>query len=312
MTRYWVIAPYDSTKAEVFDKAWDYDLRNGTIALGWHQLGDVSRLDESQLRQRYGDVYGETRMLARDCNSIWRFYHEISPGDVVVARRGTKKVVGIGTVKGPALYDELKAKERVGHFTDDFYPNFISVQWEAKEIEFDRIEFSFYTIYEIPEERYRELIRTEPDDRPREEFVLEKHLEDFMVANFDTIFRGELELYVEPGDPEGNRGQQYPIVGEDGKEIGRIDILAKERRTGSFVVIELKKGRESDRVVGQILRYMGWVQENLCDQGQKVRGLVICKDEDERLRYALKALPGNVSVKFYSVSFLLGDQPRTG
>lgn len=35
MTRYWVIAPYDSTRPEVFDKAWAYDLTNGTIALGW-------------------------------------------------------------------------------------------------------------------------------------------------------------------------------------------------------------------------------------------------------------------------------------
>jgi restriction system protein len=309
MTRFWVIAPYDSTKGEVFDRAWDYDVRNSTIAVGWRQLGDVSRLDESQLRQRYGDVYGKTPMLARDCNSIWRFYHEISPGDVVVARRGTKKVVGIGTVTGPPFYDEVRAKERVGHLTDDFYPNFISVHWQAKEIQFDSIEFSFYTMYEISEERYGEVVGTPPHDWPTEEFVLEKHLQDFMVANFDKIFRGELDLYV---DPEGNKGTEYPIVGDDGREIGRIDILAKERTTPSFVVIELKKGRESDKVVGQVLRYMGWVQENLCDHGQGVRGLVICKDDDERLRYALKALPGSVTVKFYRVSFGLSDRPAAG
>jgi hypothetical protein len=305
-----VIAPYDSTKAEVFDAAWQYDLRNRTIAIGWRQLGDVSSLDEFQLRARYREVFGETRMLARDCNTIWRFHHEMSAGDVLVARRGTKKVVGIGTVKGPAFYDEKRAKERVPEPTDDFYPSFVPVEWEAKELEFDKIKFSRYTMYEIPEERYRELVGPAPPEGPGEEFVLEKHLEDFLVANFGTIFKGELELYV---DPEGNKGgQQYPIVGEDGKEIGRIDILAKERGTGSFVVIELKKGRESDTVVGQILRYMGWVKENLCDQGQPVQGLMICKDEDERLRYALKMLSGNVRIKFYTVSFRLSDRPGTG
>jgi hypothetical protein len=309
MTKYWVIAPYDSTKAEVFDEAWHYDLRNGTIAVGWRQLGDVSKLDQSQLRARYKEVFGDTRMLAKDCNTIWRFHHEISPGDVVVARRGTKKVVAIGTVKGAAFYDEKRGKERVAELSDDFYPNFIQVDWEAKEIEFDKIKFSWYTMYEMPEERYRELMGPAPPEGPGEEFVLEKHLEDFLVANFGTIFKGELELYV---DPEGNKGQQYPIVGEDGKEIGRIDILAKEGGTSSFVVIELKKGRESDTVVGQILRYMGWIKENLCDQRQDVRGLIICKDQDERLRYALKVLPGNVGVKFYSVSFRLSDYPGTG
>jgi restriction system protein len=309
MTKYWVIAPCDSTKPEVFDKVWGYDRRNETIAIGWHELGDVSKMSQSQLRARYKEVFGDTRMLARDCNTLWRFHHEISPGDVVVARRGTKKVVGIGTVKGPAFYDEKRGSERVAHPTEYSYPNFIPVNWEAKEIGFDNIRFSRYTMYEIPEERYRELIGPAPPEGPGEEFVLEKHLEDFLVANFGTIFKGEFELYV---DPEGNKGQQYPTVGENGKEIGYIDILARERGTGSFVVIELKKGRESDTVVGQILRYMGWVKENLCEQGQDVRGLVICKDEDERLRYALKALPGNVGVKFYRVSFRLSDRPNTG
>ena len=39
-------------------------------------------------------------------------------------------------------------------------------------------------------------------------------------------------------------------------EVGTIDILADEPDTNSLVVIELKKGRESDKVVGQTLRYI--------------------------------------------------------
>jgi hypothetical protein len=42
MKRYWVIAPYDSTQTQIFNKAWEYDLKNGTIAVGWKDLGDVS------------------------------------------------------------------------------------------------------------------------------------------------------------------------------------------------------------------------------------------------------------------------------
>jgi len=38
--RYWVIAPYDSTYSDIFEKAWKYDLTNGTIAIGWDELGD--------------------------------------------------------------------------------------------------------------------------------------------------------------------------------------------------------------------------------------------------------------------------------
>ena len=93
----------------------------------------------------------------------------------------------------------------------------------------------------------------------------------------------------------------------DGKVIGYIDILAKEPSTNAFWIIELKKGRESDQVVGQVLRYMGWVQENLCQMGEHVRGLIICKEVDERLTYALKMVQDKVKVKLYHVDFHLSD-----
>jgi len=309
MARYWVIAPYDSTKTKIFEKVWEYDLKNGTIAIGWKDLGDVSQMSKSELSLKFREVYGE-KNLTRDCNSIWRFYNGISPGDVIIARRGTKKIIGIGIVTGTAFYDEEKGKERVANLTDHFYSNFVNVKWEGKEIEFDKIIFSFYTIYEISEEKYRSLTKGTPPGEREEgveqstEFVLEKYLEDFIVTNFDSIFRSQLELYR---DSEGNIGQQYPVIGNEGREIGRIDILAKEPSTNSYVVIELKKGRESDKVVGQILRYMSWVKENLCQEGEDIKGLIICKDEDERLSYALKMVQNIIKVKFYNVNFRLSD-----
>jgi RecB family endonuclease NucS len=39
--------------------------------------------------------------------------------------------------------------------------------------------------------------------------------------------------------------------------------LRIKNRNGDFVVVETKKGKESDKVVGQIQRYMGWVKRNL-------------------------------------------------
>ncbi|HXK39988.1 MAG TPA: PDDEXK nuclease domain-containing protein [Candidatus Paceibacterota bacterium] len=101
---------------------------------------------------------------------------------------------------------------------------------------------------------------------------------------------------------EGNDGQQYAT------DIGPIDILAVEPKSKSFVVIELKKGRPSDQVVGQILRYMGWVKQNLCKDGQAVKGLVICRDPDAKLSYAL-AMTNNIDVRYYSVSFRLRETP---
>jgi restriction system protein len=300
--RYWVIAPYDSTKSQIFDKAWEYDLQNGTIAVGWSSLGDISNLSRPELELKFEQTYGKRDN--RDINTLWRFYHEVSVGDVIIARRGRKKIGSMGTVTGTAFYDKDKGKERIANLTDDPYPNFIHVEWDRKAIDFDKMVFSFYTMYETTEEKYKFLLEgvtdeEEPISEESQEFALERYLEDFIVTNFDGIFQGQLTLYR---DPEGNIGQQYPT-----DVVGRIDILAKEPSNNSFVVIELKKGRESDVVVGQILRYIGWVKEELCEEGQTVRGLIICKEEDDKLKYALKPVQDLIKVKFYKVDFHLVD-----
>lgn len=126
-------------------------------------------------------------------------------------------------------------------------------------------------------------------------FVLEKYLQDFIVSNWDNIYFGQkLHIYQ---DDDGNSGSQYTT------DVGYIDILAVDEKN-NFVVIELKKGRESDKVVGQLLRYIGWVKKNLATKGQTVQGLIICKDVDEKLDYAISAV-SNISLKRYTMSFKL-------
>jgi hypothetical protein len=127
VSRYWVIAPYNSTVPQVFDKAWEYDLQNGTIAVGWTELGDISKLSKLELKSKYIETYGDDiakGSVTRDVNALWRFYHEVLPG----ARRGTMKVIGIGTITGDPFYDRKKGRERVANLTDNVYANFIPVR----------------------------------------------------------------------------------------------------------------------------------------------------------------------------------------
>jgi restriction system protein len=49
---------------------------------------------------------------------------------------------------------------------------------------------------------------------------------------------------------------------------------------------------------------MGWVKKNLCKDCQVVKGLVICRDPDPKLTYALD-MTNNIDVRYYSVSFKL-------
>jgi restriction system protein len=301
--RYWVWAPYNSTKQQIFDKVWDYDLTNETIAFGSIELGDVPDLNEPDFFKKYVEVYGKDVPIDR--KSVWKIYHEIALGDIIIARRGRKKIIGIGEVTGKPFFDVEMGKDRVANMTDRPYPLVVKVRWEDKQIEFEELVFPIFTLWEISEEKYRSLIERLPPPEEKEEdvkelqeFVLEKYLEEFIVTNFKTIFGNDLELYI---DSEGIVGRQFQT------EIGNIDILARQPNTNSFVVIELKKGRESDKVVGQILRYMGWVKENLCQGEEDVKGVIITSERDERLKYALKPIQQLVSLKYYRVDFQLID-----
>jgi restriction system protein len=208
---------------------------------------------------------------------------------------------------------QIDSIEKLAEFWDAHdVTEFEDEQEEVTSPVFERktiVRVPLHTLSELSQHQYHALV--EGTDLPPDPvgsngsvedpsaFVLERYLEEFIVSNFAGIFKGALKIYE---DAEGNDGQQYAT------EIGPIDILATEPSSKSFVVIELKKGRPSDQVVGQTLRYMGWTKKNLCTEGQAVRGLVICRDPDPKLTYALE-MTKEIDVRYYTVSFKLKDTP---
>jgi restriction system protein len=127
-------------------------------------------------------------------------------------------------------------------------------------------------------------------------FALEKHLEDFLIANWkSTELSKNYDIYEDEGEIVG---QQYMT------DTGPIDILAISKDRKELLVIELKKGRVSDVVVGQIQRYMGYAKEELCEDGQSVKGLIIGLEDDNKLRRALSVTTG-IDFYRYIVDFKL-------
>jgi len=127
---------------------------------------------------------------------------------------------------------------------------------------------------------------------PEMQFQWEKELENFMVRNWERInLEKGLKLYE---DEDGEIGQQFPT------DSGAIDILAVDK-DNNFVVIELKKGRSDEKVVGQILHYMGWVKSTLATNGQDVRGIIIASDGHKRLMNAVGIVSDKLQVKYYRV-----------
>lgn len=140
------------------------------------------------------------------------------------------------------------------------------------------------------------IIATSAEVENASEFALEKHLEDFLVKNWKhTSIGKKYDICEEDGELVG---QQYQT------DTGPIDILAISKDKKTMLVIELKRGRTSDVVVGQIQRYMGYVQDELLDNGQQVKGLIIGLEADNKLKRALSVC-SNIDFYRYQIDFKL-------
>lgn len=140
------------------------------------------------------------------------------------------------------------------------------------------------------------IISTDTSVENASEFALEKHLEDFLVKNWKQTELGkDYDIYEEDGELVG---QQYP------SDTGPIDILAISKDKKTILVVELKKGRVSDNVVGQIQRYMGYVLEELAEENQKVKGIIIALEDDLRIKRAL-SVTNNIEFYRYQINFRL-------
>jgi tetratricopeptide (TPR) repeat protein len=127
-------------------------------------------------------------------------------------------------------------------------------------------------------------------------FLSESRLEDEIETQ---INRGIpfVNLSLKMYEDSNGHGKQYPIHG-----IGRIDLLTVNTESNDLYVIELKRGKGDDEIVGQVSRYMGWVRENLAKDGQNVYGIICTAQASDKLKYAVAANP---NIKLYNYGILI-------
>jgi len=222
------------------------------------------------------------------CGAIWTVSKGMDQGDIVLCPDGARQY-RVGEISGFYNYanDEILPHRRPVRWLD------LLIDRKAMSEKLQNSCGSIGTIsnvskYSAEVERFLQGVTVETIE-DSSSFALEKHLEDFLVKNWNSTELGkEYIIYEEDGEPSG---QQYAT------DTGPIDILAISKDKKTLLVIELKKGKASDSVVGQILRYMDYVVEVLAEPDQTVRGIVIALDDDKKLRRALGRLS---DVEFYS------------
>jgi restriction system protein len=140
----------------------------------------------------------------------------------------------------------------------------------------------------------KKIFSSDPSVEDPVAFAMEKHLEAFLVANWSqTELSRDFSIYEEEGEPVG---QQYET------DAVPIDILAISRDRKRLLVVELKRGRATDVVVGQVLRYMGYIKEQIAEADQTVEGAIIALEDDQKMWWSLSVVP-SIAFYRYQISF---------
>lgn len=248
---------------------------------------------------------GKTKIAAGlACGALWTVCMGIKKGDVVVCPDGHAQFM-FGEVTGDYTY-----------MPGEILPHRRNVKWYDVKVPRKEVSEALrsstnsqgtsanITAHAAEIEAYISgKTLSNPDDADPAEsaaaFAFEKHLEDFLVKNWSQTELGKLyDIYEEDGELVG---QQYP------SDTGPLDILAISKDRQTLLVVELKRGRVSDNVVGQIQRYMGYVKEELAEANQEVKGVIIGLDDDLRIKRAL-SVTNNIDFYRYEISFKLKKQ----
>jgi restriction system protein len=168
-------------------------LKKNCIAIGWAKMGDLSALkpDREAFKARVAEVYPEKKpgAIPNNAGQLFRFVHEMKPGDIVVYPSKRDRQVHMGRIECGYTYDPQ---------TEPGYPHQRAVKWLRAV---PRTQFSQGALYEIG-----------------------SALSLFLVRNFAEEFRAALEGKAAPVPPVA-QDESVAAVAEDIEETTRDFVL---------------------------------------------------------------------------------------
>jgi MoxR-like ATPase len=101
--RVWLYAPGRDAEH------WDEFYRDGLIAIGWNELGDLSAFSDQELvAVKMQELYERDSSPTNDARACYEFSQVMRPGDLVFAKRGRSRIVGYGTVLGDYRFEPTR------------------------------------------------------------------------------------------------------------------------------------------------------------------------------------------------------------
>jgi restriction system protein len=193
-------------------------LQHNCVALGWHEVGDLSSLpaERDAFKKRVGHVYPDWKLGKKinGASQLFRFVHEMKEGDLVCYPSKADRQIHIGTIIGTYEFDSSLVSS---------YPNRRATKWLTSV---PRTNFTQGALYEIG-----------------------SALSLFQLRNYADEFRAAVEgKSVSP--PPITEDETVSIVAEDIEENTRDFVIKKLAR-------ELK-GHPFADFVAHLLRVMGY------------------------------------------------------
>ncbi len=193
-------------------------LKGNVIAIGWHEMGDLSLIDENRdaFKDKYVQVYPDAKKgsIATAAGMLYRFCYEVQIGDYVVFPSKSNREVNIGTVEGDYAYDPSQME----------YVQTRKVKW-LKHL--PRMSFSQGALYEIG-----------------------SAMSFFMVKNYADEFMTALDKGFKKSSAAADEDETVGATADDIIESTKDFILKELSRQ--------LKGYELEQFVADLLRAMGY------------------------------------------------------
>jgi restriction system protein len=193
-------------------------LKKNCVALGWHKIGDLSRItaDRDAFKSAVVNAYPEAKpgAIPNNAGQLFRFVHEMRIGDLVAYPSKRDRQIHFGQVEGKYEYDPK---------SEPNYPNVRAVKW-LREV--PRTRFSQGALYEIG-----------------------SAMSFFLIKNFADEFRAVLEGKTVPITTV-SQDESVGVVAEDIEETTRDFVLKR--------LAQELKGHPFADFVSHLLNTMGY------------------------------------------------------
>lgn len=134
---------------------------------------------------------------------------------------------------------------------------------------------------------------------PPPERLSERALEEFLATCWSRSAFAALGVELASERVHGLPGRQVLTP------VNAIDLLGFHPAARQWWVIELKRGRPSDAVVGQVSRYLGWLKAARASRGEDAVGAIVAGASDAKLEAAVRAHDGRLSLWRYDAGLEL-------